>query len=143
MFGDAPPQIVQKHRIDSVRQKRQRTLVILQRPREIAGDVIPIGHSAVDENESIVALAREVGWLPCQHLDIMLGDAFTYVQTCHERFDYIAVDLFRGEHLAGRAFGKPFLRRLRSLLLPRGRLAINLFTDIRVLPSPTGNMPHS
>jgi hypothetical protein len=42
------------------------------------------------------------------------------------------VDLFRGEHLPGRAFGKPFLRRLRSLLEPHGRLAINLFSDMHV-----------
>ena len=40
-----------------------------------------------------------------------------------------AVDLFRGQHLATRAFGKPFLRRVRNLLEPRGRLAINLFFD--------------
>jgi hypothetical protein len=33
----------------------------------------------------------------------------------------------------GRAFGKPFLRRLRELLEPRGRLAINMFTDFREL----------
>jgi spermidine synthase len=87
----------------------------------------------VDDDLDIVSLAQAAGWLPGHDLEIVIGDAFAYVQTCHERFDYIAVDLFRGEQLAGRAFGKPFLRRLRTLLVPRGRLAINLFTDIRML----------
>jgi spermidine synthase len=87
----------------------------------------------VDDDPAILDLAREVGWLPAEALEIVIADAFDYVQTSHARFDYIAVDLFRGEQLVGRAFGKPFLRRLRSLLEPRGRVAINLFTDIRVL----------
>jgi spermidine synthase len=89
----------------------------------------------VDDDPAILDLAREVGWLPSQSesLEIVVADAFTYVQSCTERFDYIAVDLFRGEELVGRAFGKPFLKRLRSLLMPRGRLAINVFTDMRML----------
>jgi spermidine synthase len=87
----------------------------------------------VDDDPAILELASEVGWLPRDGLEIVHADAFAYVQACTERFDYIAVDLFRGEHLAGRAFGKPFLRRLRNLLVPRGRLAINLFTDVRML----------
>jgi spermidine synthase len=87
----------------------------------------------VDDDPAIVELARQVGWLPSEDLQVVEADAFGYVQSCKERFDYIAVDLFRGEQLASRAFGKPFLRRLRALLVPRGRLAINLFTDIRML----------
>ena len=87
----------------------------------------------VDDDPAILELASEVGWLPRDGLEIVHADAFANVQACTERFDYIAVDLFRGEHLAGRAFGKPFLRRLRNLLVPRGRLAINLFTDVRML----------
>jgi spermidine synthase len=87
----------------------------------------------VDDDPAILGLAAEVGWLPREGLDIVVADAFAFVQSCHERFDYIAVDLFRGEELASRAFGKPFLRRLRTLLVPRGRIAINMFSDIRML----------
>jgi spermidine synthase len=87
----------------------------------------------VDDDPAILKLAAEVGWLPREGLEIVVADAFAFVKDCHERFDYIAVDLFRGEELASRAFGKPFLRRLRTLLLPRGRIAINMFTDIRML----------
>jgi spermidine synthase len=88
----------------------------------------------VDDDMAILDLAREVGWLPFDgSVEVVVADAFEYVQTCHDRFDYVAVDLFRGEQLALRAFGKPFLRRVRNLLEPRGQLAVNLFTDIRVL----------
>jgi spermidine synthase len=65
---------------------------------------------------------------------VVVSDAFAYVHTCSEQFDYVAVDLFRGERLIQRAFGKPFLRRLRSILSPRGHLAVNLFRDTRESP---------
>jgi spermidine synthase len=87
----------------------------------------------VDDDPAILDLAREVGWLPSEALEIVVADAFEYVKSCEQRFDYIAVDLFRGEELASRAFTKPFLKRLRGLLAPRGRLAMNVFTDIRML----------
>ena len=87
----------------------------------------------VDDDAAILDLARELGWLPLQGVDVVVADAFDYVQTCAAHFDYVAVDLFRGERLVGRAFGKPFLRRVRSLLEPRGRVAINLFSDRRLM----------
>jgi spermidine synthase len=85
----------------------------------------------VDDDGGILEIARAVGWLPRCGLEVVLGDAFEYVQVCHERFDYIAVDLFRGQRMPGRAFGKPFLSRVRSLLEPRGYLVVNLFRDRR------------
>src|SRR5690242_19400179 len=55
----------------------------------------------VDDDPAILDLAREVGWLPSdsESLEVVVSDAFAYVQSCSERFDYIAVDLFRGEEL--------------------------------------------
>jgi spermidine synthase len=84
----------------------------------------------VDDDPTVLELARTVGWLPSEALEIVVTDAFEYARTCQDRFDYIAVDLFRGEQLAARAFAKPFLKRLRALLQPRGRLALNMFTDM-------------
>jgi spermidine synthase len=66
-------------------------------------------------------------------LEVVVDDAFAYVQCCDDRFDYIAVDLYRGEAMVGRTFGKPFLRRLRTLVLPRGQVVINLFSDLRLI----------
>ncbi len=90
------------------------------------GDVPMVG---VDDDEEIVETAARVGWLPRTGLEVVMTDAFEYVQTCERRFDFIAVDLFRGHHLAARALGRPFLRRVRALLEPRGRVAVNLFFD--------------
>lgn len=88
----------------------------------------------VDDDPSIVDVAVAAGWLSeVPHLEITIADAFAFAQRCHQRFDYVAVDLFRGEQLAARAFGKPFLRRLRALLEPRGQLAVNMFADVRML----------
>lgn len=84
----------------------------------------------VDDDPTVLELAQTVGWLPSEALEIVVTDAFEYASTCRERFDYIAVDLFRGEQLAARAFARPFLKRLRALLQPRGRLALNMFTDM-------------
>lgn len=94
------------------------------------GDVCIVG---VDDNAAVVELATGIGWLPREGLEIVIADAFDYVRTCQQKFDYIALDLFRGEELAARAYNKAFLRRLRMLLVPRGQLAVNQFTDIRML----------
>jgi len=94
------------------------------------GEVHIVG---VDNDPAILETARAVGWLPPSGLEIVVADAFAYVQACQDRFDYVAVDLFRGERLASRAFGKPFLRGVRDLLEPRGRLAVNMFSDQRAL----------
>ena len=85
----------------------------------------------VDDDDAVLRVARNAGWLPTCCLETVVADAFEFVQTCHERFDYIAVDLFRGSRMPGRVFGKPFLRRVRTLLEPRGGLAVNLFRDRR------------
>lgn len=93
------------------------------------GEVAVVG---VDDDEDVLGMAGQLGWLPRDAgLEVIHGDAFAYVQTSQQRFDYVAVDLFRGEQLDRRAFGKPFLKRVRNLLEPHGRLAINLFVDRR------------
>jgi spermidine synthase len=88
----------------------------------------------VDDDAHLLEVAREAGWLPRDGtVEIVVDDAFAYIQRCDDRFDYVAVDLYRGDALVGRAFGKPFLRRLRTLLVPRGQVAINLFSDLRLI----------
>jgi spermidine synthase len=85
----------------------------------------------VDNDPAVLHLARVAGWLTDECVNVIVADAFEFVQTTTDRFDYIAIDLFRGEEFIGRALNKPFLRRIRALLVPRGRLAINLFADRR------------
>ena len=84
----------------------------------------------VDDDLAVIETARAVGWLPLPGLEVVIEDAFTYVWHCAERsFDYIALDLYRGERLARQELSKPFLRRVHDLLEPSGRVAINLFTN--------------
>jgi spermidine synthase len=83
----------------------------------------------VDDDVGIVETARAAGWLLAD-VEVVLADAFEFVRTCRERFDYIAIDLFRGERLIGRAVARPFLRSVRGLLEPPGMLAVNLYRDI-------------
>jgi spermidine synthase len=85
----------------------------------------------VDDDPAVIETARSVGWLPLAGLEEVVEDAFAYVRRCAERFDYIALDLYRGERLVGQELSRPFLRRVRALLEPSGRLAINLFHDTR------------
>ena len=85
----------------------------------------------VDDDPAILDAAQAVGWIPAAGVEIVVDDAFGYVQRCTRRFDFVALDLFRADRLVGRAFGKPFLRRVRGLLEPHGVLAVNLFRDFR------------
>lgn len=83
----------------------------------------------VDASPAVLALATEAGWLQLPGLNLVQQDAFVYVQSCTDRFDYAALDLYDGRQFVGRALTQPFLRRLARLLTPPGLLVINLFDD--------------
>ena len=85
----------------------------------------------VDDDVAIVETAIAAGWLNESLAHVVYADAFDYVAACQERFDYIAIDLFRGERLLGRAMTRPFLGRVRSLLHAPALLAVNMFRDRR------------
>jgi spermidine synthase len=87
----------------------------------------------VDDDPTVLDVARDAGWLPRAALEVVVADAFGYVKGCQERYDYVAVDLFHGEEMDARIFGQPFLRRVRALLAPRGQLAVNMFAEVRML----------
>src|SRR4051812_30708017 len=54
-------------------------------------DVAIVG---VDNDPAVLHLARSAGWMPSRGLDVVVADAFEYVQACEDRFDYVAIDLF-------------------------------------------------
>jgi spermidine synthase len=54
-----------------------------------------------------------------------------YVGATGDRFDYVALDLFRGGEVPGGTFARPFLRRLRAIMAPGAPLVANLFLDKR------------
>ncbi|MFB3817511.1 MAG: trans-aconitate 2-methyltransferase [Candidatus Methylomirabilales bacterium] len=83
----------------------------------------------VDNDEELLAFAREHFDLALPTLRVVVADAFAFVWTCTEQFDYIAVDLFAGHAFQRRALARPFLTRLRALAAPGATLAVNLFRD--------------
>lgn len=93
----------------------------------------PVAIVGVERDEATLELVRGLGWLDLPLLRVELADAFQFVFETRERFDYVAVDLFRGGQFQRAALAKPFLRRLRGLGQGRGRplIAINLFVDRR------------
>jgi spermidine synthase len=95
------------------------------------GDVPTVG---VDEDPDVVGFAQEL-LRDLPGLEIVQDDAFAYVRqaaSTGDRFDYAAVDLYRGDRLVHGVVGRPFLRGLRTLLEPRGLAIFNLFYERRV-----------
>lgn len=95
------------------------------------GEVPTVG---VDDDRAVIDFARELLHdLPA--LTIEHGDAFSYIEraaSADEHFDYVAIDLYRGDHLAHGVVGRPFLRGLRTIAQPRGLVIFNLFFERRV-----------
>jgi len=91
---------------------------------------------AVDDDPSVLALARRDPRFRIEdpRLTIEEGDAFALARRLAEagqRFDHVAVDLYRGKELVRAALARPFLRRVNDLLEPGGTAAFNLPRDRR------------
>ncbi len=97
----------------------------------LVGRFGPLPIVGVEADPEVLALARAEFGLDLPSLTVVEGDAFEYVAACTERFDYVAVDLYRGAELQARVLARPFLRSLKRLLLPGGQVYVNLFLDRR------------
>lgn len=84
----------------------------------------------VDSDAEVVEFARERFGLDLPGLEVVVGDAFEYLDGCRRAFDYVAVDLFAGYAFQRGVLSKPFLRKLKSLA-GRGEVVFNLFQDRR------------
>jgi spermidine synthase len=91
----------------------------------------PLSLVGVEADAEVLALARAAFDLALPSLVVVEADALAYVASCGERFDYICVDLYRGAEIERGALARPFLRRLKTLLLPGGVAVFNLFQDRR------------
>jgi spermidine synthase len=83
----------------------------------------------VDDDPAVVALGRAHFGLDLPNLEIVVADAYAYVQTCPRRFDLICVDLYRDGEIPARVCAAPFLAGLRRLLRPGGLATFNLARD--------------
>ena len=89
----------------------------------------PLPIVGVDDSRAVLALAAEAFSLEALPLTMVEGDALAFVHGCDERFDYIAVDLYRANRLTRGVLTLPFLRALAARLTPGGGVAFNLFLD--------------
>ncbi|MCC7367508.1 MAG: hypothetical protein IT306_03745 [Chloroflexi bacterium] len=88
----------------------------------------------VDNDPGVVVFAAEL-LREVSGLEIVEADAFAYLAEAvarGEHADYVAVDLYRGNVMAHGVVGRPFLRRLKTLLGPRGVAVFNLFYERRL-----------
>jgi spermidine synthase len=90
----------------------------------------PVPIVAVDDDPRVLALAPAL-LPPLPGVEMACMDALQYVSGTRDRFDYAALDLFRGGATPPGTFSRPFLRRLRGILAPGAVLVANLFLDGR------------
>jgi spermidine synthase len=96
----------------------------------------PVPIIAVDDDPETVKVARDEFDLNLDNLEIVIGDAFDYVEASSDEFDLILVDLYHGARPAAGMVSKPFLTGLRRILARRGLVVFNLYsgylTDERI-----------
>lgn len=85
----------------------------------------------VDLDAEVVEFARQHFALDLANLEVVVGDAFQYVDGCERAFDFIAVDLFAGYDFQKGALARPFLRKLKWVAGRGGEVVFNLFRDGR------------
>jgi spermidine synthase len=85
----------------------------------------------VDVDAELIDFAREHFGLDAPGLEVVIGDAFDYVEACERSFDFVAVDLFAGYDFHRGILSKPFLRKLKATAGRGGEVVFNLFKDRR------------
>jgi spermidine synthase len=91
----------------------------------------PIPITGVEHDPRVIRLARSAFGMDLDHIEIVEGDAFQFVEQATGPYAYIAVDLFAGNAIPGQIFTRPFLKRIRALLTPGGVALFNFFRDRR------------
>ena len=88
----------------------------------------PVPIVAVDDDAETVAVARDEFDLNLDNLQIIIGDAFEFVDTCQDRFDLIFVDLYHGSRPAPGMVSRPFLDGLLRIRERHGQVIYNLYS---------------
>jgi len=79
----------------------------------------------VEIEPAVAAVARRYFELPAD-VPVIVEDARTYVARTPQRYDFIVLDAFASESLAGHLFTREFFARVDTALRPGGILAINM-----------------
>ena len=91
----------------------------------------PLPVVGVERDEAVLAAARQAYGPDPAGLEVVVEDAFAYVERCEARFDYLCVDLYSGGQPERRVLSRPFLGRLKALATPGAEIAINQFWSRR------------
>jgi spermidine synthase len=83
---------------------------------------------AVDDDPDTVQIARAEFDLNLDNLEIVIEDAFQFVEKCTAKFDLILVDLYHGARPAPGMVSMPFLGGLQRILDRRGQVTFNLYS---------------
>ena len=81
--------------------------------------------TGVDNNPEVIRIAREYLKLDEVNMDLIIANAFEFVEKTTEKFGLIIVDLFNGYWFPLRVLSPPFVEKCKSLLTEGGSLYIN------------------
>ena len=100
----------------------------------VAGGTIPrmlieknpdIQITAVDNSKKVIDYAKKHFNLKEIKMKLFIKDAFEFIYETPERYDYIAVDIWKGIWFPFTVLTAPFITRCKDLLKPNGTLYIN------------------
>jgi spermidine synthase len=88
----------------------------------------PIAITGVDNSDEMLAAATDFG-PPLDKTRLVQADATDFIYRNSSHYGFIAVDLYRADHMDRGVLAPPFLRALTASLKPGGTVAFNLFQD--------------
>lgn len=87
-------------------------------------------YTCVEIDEEVVYLAHKYTMHKLKNpAEILVTDAFVFVQTTERTFDLICLDIFVGETIPQQFLTAPFLQTLKERLNTNGILMINMLTN--------------
>jgi spermidine synthase len=81
----------------------------------------------VDDDLDVIRIATDAGWLEVPGLEVRCAGAEDFIRRCRKRFDYVAVDMYRGAEAPAFSRSPTFLRRIAAVLEGPGWLAMNVY----------------
>lgn len=81
--------------------------------------------TGVDNNPEVIQAAREHLKLDEVNMDLVVADAFEFIEKTTEKYGLIIVDLFNGYWFPLRVLSPPFVEKCKSLLVEGGSLYVN------------------
>lgn len=82
--------------------------------------------TAIEFDPEVIRLGNKYfGLADLPNLEVVVADAFKFIQACTVTFDLLVVDLFVDEEVPAEASSQAFLEKLAALLRPNGLLVFN------------------